>query len=168
MIKKLDWHWIAGIILILTISRLIPHPPNFTPIGAMAILAGLLIKDLRLAIAIPLAAMLLSDLIIGLHNSLLYVYAAIVIIVLCNRYLLKNIRLSSLGVSSLLSAIIFFLVTNFGAWLSHDLYPRTANGLLQAYVAGIPFFYNTLLSTLFFIGISAATLTFASKRLAIE
>lgn len=163
-LQTIHWKWIAGLVLLLAISRLIPHPPNFTPLGAMAILAGATIKDLRLAFLVPLVAMLLSDALLGFHSSMLYVYAAVVLMVIMNRYLLLSISFTILGLAALFSAILFFGITNFGAWMSHDMYPRTLNGLGQAYVAGIPFFRNTLLGNLFFTAISFYMLTLAAKN----
>lgn len=159
--NKLDtnWQWVASIIVFLALSRLIPHPPNFTPICAMAILAGAYIKDLRIALLIPCIAMLISDLILGLHSSLLFVYGAITVIAFATRKLLHRCSFISMAIAAVASSTIFFVVTNLGAWLSHDMYPHNANGLMQAYVAGIPFFKNTLISSLLFtlIGFLAVT-----------
>jgi len=156
----IHWQWIAGLVLLLALSRLIPHPPNFTPLGAMALLAGATVKDFRIAVLIPLAAMILSDMVLGFHSALLFVYAAVVIMVVISRYLLARMSVGRLLVAALSSAVIFFLITNFAAWVSHDMYPRTVNGLWQAYIAGIPFFRNTLLSNVFFTAISFYVLTF--------
>ena len=161
---QIDWYWIAGLVLLLALSRLIPHPPNFTPLGAMAILAGAVAKDIRLGMLIPIAAMLISDALIGFHSSLLFVYGAVIIMVLISRYLLSAYSVTKLAVTALIVSILFFLITNFGAWLSHDMYPRTLNGLWQAYVAGIPFFRNTVLSSLFFTAISFYALTFLPTK----
>ena len=167
-VNSINWQWIAGLVLLLTISRLIPHPPNFTPLGAMAILAAATIKDLRLAMLIPIGAMLISDFFLGFHSSLLFVYSAIAVIVLINQYLLKTVSVGKLALAALTSAIIFFLITNFGAWLSHTMYPRTWDGLWQAYIAGIPFFRNTLLSNLFFTAIRFYALTFLPTKKTIQ
>ena len=159
-IKSINWKWVAGLVLLLAISRLIPHPPNFTPLGAMAILAGAAIKDLRLALIIPLIAMMLSDMLLGFHSSVLFVYGAIVVMVVMNRALLQKASVTKLILAVLGSAVLFFIVTNLGAWFSHNMYPHTFDGLIQAYVAGIPFFRNTLLSNIFFTAISFYALTF--------
>ncbi len=148
-----SWQWLAVIILFLAFSRLIPHAPNFTPLGAMALLAGAYIKNLRLSIAIPLLAMLLSDAVIGFHSTLLFVYGAVALIVIGSHFWLRRLSLVSITLASLMSAIAFYTVTNFGSWLTHDMYPHTASGLAQAYIAGIPFFKNTLLSNLLFTAI---------------
>lgn len=148
-----SWQWLAAIILFLAFSRLIPHAPNFTPVGAMALLAGAHIKELKLSLLIPLLAMLLSDVILGFHSSMLFVYTAVALIVIGSHFWLKRLSLISISLAAFISAIAFFLVTNFGAWLTHDMYPHNASGLTQAYIAGIPFFKNTLMSNLLFTAI---------------
>lgn len=155
---NVHWHWIAGLVLLLALSRLIPHPPNFTPLGAMAILAGATLKDLRLGVFIPLFAMLISDAFIGFHSSVLFVYIAVICMVLISRYILKTYSTVKLAATVIIASILFFLITNFGAWLSHEMYPHTASGLWQAYIAGIPFLRNTLLSNFLFTTISFSIL----------
>lgn len=148
--ERPSWQWLAAIILFLAFSRLIPHAPNFTPLGAMALLSGAFIKDLRVSILIPIIAMFLSDAIIGFHSSMIYVYGAVALIVIGSHFWLTRLSLISITLAALVSACLFFLVTNFGAWLSHDMYAHNLAGLTQAYVAGIPFFKNTLMSNLLF------------------
>ncbi len=149
-----SWQWLVAIILFLAFSRLIPHPPNFTPVGAIALLSGAFSKDLKFALLIPLIAMLLSDAVIGFHSSILYVYTAVAMIVIGSHYYLKQLSFISLSLAALISALVFFAITNFGAWLSHDMYAHTISGLSQAYIAGIPFFKNTLLSNVLFTAVA--------------
>ena len=156
-----SWQWLAAIILFLAFSRLIPHAPNFTPIGAMALLAGAFLKDLKLSLLIPLIAMLLSDAILGFHSAMIFVYGAVALIVIGSHYWLKKLSLVSVTLAAFISAITFFMVTNFGAWLSHDMYTHNVSGLTQAYIAGIPFFKNTLVSNLLFTAIGV----YASQQL---
>ncbi len=152
--SSISWQWLAAIILLLAFSRLIPHPPNFTPVGAIAIFAGAMLKDFRLALLIPIVALLISDAVIGFHSTMIFVYSAIIMIIAASYFWIKNIWIITLTIAAISSSILFFIVTNFGAWLTHDMYPRTADGLIQAYIAGIPFLKNTLLGTLFFTAIS--------------
>ncbi len=147
------WQWVLLIILLLTASRLVPHPPNFTPVGAMALLAATHFKSLRTALIIPLLAMLISDIFLGMHSSMLYVYGCIAIIVTTCHLLIKQSTILNMTLAAVFSAILFFIITNFGAWLTHGMYPLTLAGLLQAYIAGIPFFTNTIAGHLFFTGI---------------
>ncbi len=159
--ERPSWQWLALIILFLALSRLIPHAPNFTPLGAMALLAGACVKDLRVSLLIPLIAMLLSDAILGFHSAMIFVYGAVALIVIGSHYWLKKLSLVSITLAAFISAITFFMVTNFGAWLSHDMYTHNVSGLIQAYIAGIPFFKNTLVSNLLFTAIGV----YASQQL---
>ncbi len=165
--QRPSWQWLVAIILFLAVSRLIPHAPNFTPIGAMALLAGACVKDLRVSLLIPLTAMLLTDTVLGFHSSMIFVYGAVALIVLGSHLWLTRLSLVSITVAAIISAISFYIVTNFGAWLSHDMYTHNASGLAQAYIAGIPFFKNTLVSNLLFTAIGFyATQQVSSKQLA--
>lgn len=138
------------IILGAALFRLMPHPPNVTPIAAMALFAGAYMPDKRLALLVPLAALLLSDLVLGLHNSMLFVYAGIALTVVIGFGLRHRPRVMPAIAASLVASVVFFLLTNFGAWATSGLYPQTLEGLSMAYTAGIPFFRNSLLGDLFF------------------
>ncbi|MDD3517788.1 MAG: hypothetical protein PHQ14_05530 [Chromatiales bacterium] len=141
---------LIGIVLLAALSRLLPHPPNVTPIAAMALFAGAAFADRRLAFGVPLAAMLLSDLLLGLHATLAFVYAGFVLTVLIGMRLHERRTVMRVGVAAFAASVLFFLITNFGSWLAHGMYPRTGEGLLMAYTAGLPFFRNSLFGDLFF------------------
>ena len=130
--------------------RLLPHPSNFTPIGALALFAGAQFDDKRWAFIVPLAAMFLSDILIGFHSGMPIVYAAFAAIV-CMGFLLKE-KKKALRVTgaSLTAATFFFIVSNFAVWAFDGLYPMTLQGLATCYVAAIPFFQNWLTGTLFY------------------
>ena len=153
-IRQIDTRWVFALILLLSVSRLIPHPPNFTPLATMAILSGCLSSQLRTGLVIPLAALLLSDVLLGLHSSMVFVYGAFVIITLSCRWLLTKLTISSVSLSVIWATAVFFLISNFGAWLSHDMYPSTMAGLGMAYIAGLPFLVNSLAGNIFFMLIS--------------
>jgi len=146
----MSWKWVAAMIVFLALSRCLPHPPNFTPLVAMSLLGGAFLRDWRFALIIPLLAMLLSDLYLGFHSSMLFVYTAMASIVIFSRYALQHVSLFRLMSASTLSAVWFFLLTNFGALLGHETYAQSMAWLIQAYAAGIPFFRNTLLSSIVF------------------
>ena len=133
--------------------RLVPHVPNVSPLAAMALFGGVYFADRRLAFAVPFGALLLSDLVIGLHASLPFVYLAFAAMVLMGIWLNARLNLVNLAGATLASSVLFYLVTNFGSWLSHDMYPLTMEGLMQSYAAGIPFFRNTVLGDVFFVAI---------------
>jgi hypothetical protein len=150
---------LIGMIVLAALSRLLPHPPNFSPVEAMALFGGAYFASRRAALWVPLVAMLLSDLALGLVNGGLYadyfmsagfllVYLCIALSALLGFGLRGRVTAARVGVYSLLGSVLFFVVTNFGAWLGSPMYPQSAEGLLAAYVAGIPFFQNTLLGTL--------------------
>jgi hypothetical protein len=133
--------------------RLVPHPPNFTPIGAMALFSGAYLGRRWLAFVAPVAALLLSDLVLGFYPEVIFVYLSVAAIVLIG-FALRG-RKTALGVGSaaIASSVLFFLVTNFGVWLLMDYYPKNAGGLAACYVAAIPFFQNTVAGDLFYAGL---------------
>ncbi|MDR7483370.1 MAG: DUF6580 family putative transport protein [Armatimonadota bacterium] len=139
------WIVIAGLIAAAAASRLLPHPPNATPIAAMALFGGAHLADRRLALLLPLAAMLASDLVLGLHALLPVVYGAFALIVWIGTRLAGRITPVRVAGATLAGSVLFFVVTNVGVWALGGLYPRTAAGLVAAYVAAVPFFRNMLL-----------------------
>ena len=148
---------IITFIFIAVLFRLVPHMPNFTPITAAALFAGVFLADKKLAFIIPLAAMAISDLFLGFTLTSLFVYTAIILIGIIGIYSKKmNIK------TILISSISFFIITNFGVWLIW--YPQTLEGLLECYTLAIPFFRNSLLGDLFYSGVLYYGFQFVSKR----
>ena len=133
--------------------RLIPHPPNFTPIGAMALFSGAYLGRKGLAFVAPLAAMLLSDAILGFHSGMPFVYASVALIVLIGSLVASRITAMTVVGAALASSVLFFIVTNFGTWLVSGMYPLTGGGLAACYVAAIPFFQNTAVGDLFYCAV---------------
>ena len=148
--NKYKFLFISAIILAAVLSRLIPHPPNFTPIAAIALFGGCYFNNKNYAFAIPLAAMFLSDLIIGLHSTLLVVYLSFAVIVLIGSKISEKRSPLRVGLAAVSSSVIFFITTNFGVWLLGSLYPKTIEGLATCYIAAIPFFQNNLMGDLFY------------------
>ena len=138
------------IVFSIALFRLLPHPPNVSPIAAMALFGGVYFADRRLAFLVPFAALLLSDLLIGLHDTMLYVYAGFALTVLVGFYIRSKLSATSIATATVFSSLLFFALTNFGVWLTSGMDPATASGLIQAYVAGIPFLQNSLLGNLAF------------------
>ena len=138
----------AGIVLLAVIARLIPHAPNFSPIGGLALFSGSNFKN-KLSFLIPLSAMVISDLFLGFHKTIPYVYASFVIIYIIGRSIKVN-KWQNLLLATLVSSVLFFTITNFGVWLNFNTYPKTVNGLIQCYIMGIPFFRNTITSDLIY------------------
>lgn len=137
-------------ILVAALLRLVPHPPNFTPIGAIGLFAGAYLGRNAVAFAVPLGALLLSDLVLGFHDTMIFVYAGAALSVLIGWVLAGRVSALSVGAGALASAILFFLVTNFGVWLSGSLYPPTLAGLAACFAAALPFFQNTLAGDFFY------------------
>ena len=136
----------ALFIILGVVSRLTTHIPNFTPILSIALMSGLYIKN-RFIVLIPISIMLVSDLFIGSHITAPWVYSSILIICMIG-YLIKN-NISNIFFYSILSSIVFFIISNFGVWLSGG-YTYSLEGLVVCYIAAIPFFKNTLMSTVLF------------------
>ena len=143
--------------VILAISRIIPHPPNFTPILASAIMAPMIIKDRWFGIAIPIVAMFLSDVIIGFHPYQFVIYFTILTIGLISPMRKNYINL---GMMAVCSSVWFFITTNFSVWIIWDFYPKTLEGLVSCYTLALPFFKNTLISTCLFTGLIAISIRY--------
>jgi hypothetical protein len=133
--------------------RLVPHPPNFAPIGAMALFSGAQLGRRPLAFLAPLGAMLLSDAVLGFHSGVPFVYGSVALVVLLGWLALSRITVLRLGGAAVASSVLFFLITNFGTWMLSGMYPLSASGLAACYVAAIPFFQNTVAGDLFYVGV---------------
>ncbi len=133
---------LASLVAFAVASRLMPHPENVTAVGGLAIFAGAMFRDLRIALGLPLAALLLSDLAIGLHSHVPVVYTSFAVSVLIGRWLAASRTVPGVVGATLLGAIQFYLVTNFACWVG--FYPHTLEGFVGCYVAAIPFFRNSL------------------------
>ncbi len=141
---------ICLLIVLLVFSRLIPHPPNFTPIISIVILSGILFKTFTISSFIFLFSMFISDLILGLHSGIISVYFSLLIIGFLSFYIINEINYKNLFVYSFIGSLIFYLITNFAVWVSSNMYEKTFNGLIQCYILAVPFFSNTVISTIFF------------------
>ncbi len=131
------------IIIFGVICRLIPHPPNFSPVTAIALFGGLNFSDKRLAFSIPLIILFLSDLILGISIINLFVYTGFLTIVFLGTKI-KSIKFENI----ILSSFIFFLISNFGVWIIG--YPKNIEGLILCYTMAIPFFGYSIAGDLFF------------------
>ena len=145
-----------SLIIILAFARLIPHPPNFTPIIAVAIISGYFFKNFNLSVLILLAAMLISDLFIGFYKNIIFVYLSLIFITFIFHKISSNISFKNLFIYGFAGSVIFFVISNFGVWalgspgVNDIAYEKTLSGLIECYVFAIPFFGNSYLSTLIF------------------
>ena len=130
--------------------RLVPHPPNFSPIDAMALFSGAYLVRRWMAFVAPLAALLLSDLALGFYHGMATVYAAVALIVVIGWWLSPNRSVGRTAAAAFAGSVAFFVITNFGMWLFSGFYPHTSAGLVACYAAAIPFFQNTVAGDLFY------------------
>lgn len=133
------------------VSRFMPHPENFTPIAAMALFGGVYFGK-RYAFVVPLVAMVVSDYFIGFHNTIPYVYGSFVLTGVIGVWLRNHKNVGWIVGASLSSSVLFFVVTNFGVWVTGG-YPQNFGGLVECYIAAIPFFRNTVLGDLLYVGV---------------
>jgi len=136
-------HLIIGLIVFAILTRLIPHPPNFAPVTAIALFSAININNNLLKFLIPIISLIVFDIIIGFSLINIFVYLSFIVIVLVGNHF-KKIKLKSI----LISSVVFFIISNFGVWIIG--YPKTVNGIIMCYTAAIPFFVNTILGDLFY------------------
>ncbi len=166
------------IIFLAAFSRLIPHPPNFAPIGAMALFGAAYFSKKYISFLVPILAMWISD--IALNNIIYsqyfdhfvwfyqgayWTYASFIIIGLIGFLLLKRVKVHTLLLASLASSVLFFLISNFGVWYSGIMYPKDFNGLISCYTAAIPFLKNTMIGDLAYCAVLFGTFEFAQYKL---
>ena len=156
---------VLGIIGVLTLSRLIPHPPNFTPILGMAVFSGAIINRRLIAYLIPLVAMLISDLYLGFHSGMPIIYFSLALCVLIGTIIEARVTILNfvLGISA--GVTVFYLITNFAVWYGSGMYDYSFSGLITCYVMALPFLQNTIISSMIY-GVGALlTYNFINKRL---
>ena len=160
--SKNNFFFILGIILLASFSRLIPHYPNFTPVIAIAIFGGKFFNDRSLAVLLPLLILWVSDLILNnfvfnyyesfifFYSGFFWQYFPIICITLIGRYSLDKISVLRLLGVSISSSLIFYVVSNFGVFISSSIYTKDLSGLILCYTVALPFFYGTLSSTVIY------------------
>jgi hypothetical protein len=152
---------VAAIIFGAALTRIIPHPMNFAPLGAMALFGSAYLNRKGLGLMIAMLAWFVSDLILNntvygsgsftlFTQGAIYIYGSIALIYVLGRLFLKQVSFQRMVAGSLSASVIFFLVSNFGVWMSGLMYPMSADGLVACYTAALPFFQNTLMGDLFY------------------
>lgn len=150
---------ISSIIIIAAFSRLLPHMHNFSPVLGMALFGAAYLKRNTLAFVIPLSAIILSDFVLQrvvypdyelFYEGWYFQYFAYGLVILAGLGLFKKVTVGRVLLGAFSAAIIFFVVSNFGSWIVLPEYVKTPAGLVQAYIAGIPFFKGTIYSSLLF------------------
>jgi len=152
------------IVLAAACSRLLPHPQNVTPIAALALFAGAHFERKWLAYAIPLSAMALSDLILGYHETLWAVYLGFTLVVALGFLLRRNTRFIPVAMMTVIGSTLFFVISNLGVWLTGGIYPATDQGLIDCFIAAIPFFGNSLAGDIFYTGLLFTGFKIAERR----
>ena len=147
-------HLALTLIVLGIAARLLPHPANFAPIGAVALFGGMYLTR-RYAMILPLIAMLISDIFIGFYTwqIMASVYISFALTGLIGLWVRKNKKLSTVIGGTVLGSILFFLITNFSVWAFGTMYAHDFSGLIQSYTMAIPFFRNSLLGDLFYVGL---------------
>jgi hypothetical protein len=169
---------LSALILIAAFGRIIPHPYNMSPIAAMGLLGSAYFSRKWMALLIPFLATWLSDLFI---NNLLYaelfdgftwfyagsawVYGSYAVIIMMGFILFNTVSIGRIVSGSILATMLFFLITNFGAWMGNPIYPQTFEGLMMSYAAGLPFLQGSFIGDLMYSGILFGGFALAGKSL---
>ena len=136
--------------VLLVLSRMITEIPNFTATIALVMFTGYLIQNRFLSVLVILLSQVVSDLYLGIYSSMIFVYAAYISIALLSPIIMNKMNTKSVVLSSIISPSIFFIISNFGVWLTGSMYTFNLSGLITCYIAGIPFFDESLISTILF------------------
>ena len=154
-------------ILLGVLTRIIPHPPNFTAIGAIALFGGACFMDKRLSFLIPISIMLISDFILGYH-IMFSVYLSFIIMVFLGFRLEKKQTTMSIVNTAIIASIIFFIITNFSVFVTSTFYAKNILGLIECYTLAIPFFTNTLLANIFYSLLMFYGFSLVKRRMLID
>lgn len=146
---RLNLMAMLGLVAFAALWRLFPHPENMTPVAAVALFAGARLRNPAGRFLLPLGAMFLSDLVLGFHATVWFVYGAMVGGALLGTWLRGRGILSYAGMS-VANSLLFFVVTNFGVWAVTGMYSANAGGFISCYAAALPFLWKTLAGDLFF------------------
>ena len=141
---------VLGLIFTALLSRFIPHPPNFTAINAVALFGASSIGNIWISLATLLTSLFLSDLVLGFHSTLPFVYLSFSLVILLGRLFNCRGRRSTRLACSAAASLLFFVVANFGVWWATSYYAPTLQGLFCCYAAALPFLGNQLLGDLFY------------------
>jgi uncharacterized membrane protein len=156
---------IAGMVVLAAALRVIPHPMNFAPIGAMALFSGAYFSSKRAAVLVPLAALAAGDCFTGFHELVLWVYASFLASVAIGFWLRRKKSAARIGAATVAGAIQFFLITNFAVWFSGiGSYSKTPACLAECYVRGLPLLGNTLAADAFYAALLFGGMALAERR----
>lgn len=158
-------------VLAAIVLRILPHPWNATPVAAMFLFSGATFRNKRDSLLVPLAALMLSDyaVIHFLYGGRYawfspYTWAGFLLVGLIGWSLRRRLSVTGVLGTSIAGSIVFFLVSNFGVWMGWKMYPATLGGLIDCYVAALPFFRNTVLGDLAYAGLMFSTYAWVRRR----
>lgn len=153
---------LAIVLLAIAIAlRFIPHLPNFAPITALALFAGVYFSG-AWAYLLPLAAMIVSDIFLGFHSTMFFVYFSLLLTVAIGSFVRSKKNPATILFGTLAGSVLFFIITNFGVWLTTSWYAPTVDGVVKCYFMALPFFRNSLSGDLFY-----AIIFFAAYEMAL-
>jgi hypothetical protein len=170
---------VTALILIAGISRLLPHPPNVTAMGAMALFGGAYFNNRFASLLMPLATLFASDLILNnvvyaafnkgqfvwFYDGAAWVYGSFAAAIVLSWFLLKKVEAKNVFMASMASSILFFVVTNYAVWQSGFMpYAKDISGLAASYIAALPFFGNSVAGDLLFCAVLFGGFEFAQRR----
>lgn len=142
--------------------RLLPHPANFAPVTAVAIFGGAVLPR-RLALWVPLAAMAVSDAIIGFHSLVPVTWGFYALVALASSHWLRQRNIFRGALVTIGSSVGFFVVTNFGVWATSGMYAHSWAGIVRCYEMALPFFRNTVLSDVVYTAALFSVYVLATK-----
>ena len=164
MNTRTSFFFAVVLIALAAFSRLIPHPMNFAPITAIALFGGVYFNG-KFSPILPLAALLLSDLFLGFYEGMVWVYGSFLLVVAIGLLIRKHKTASVVFGATIVSSLLFFVITNFGVWLSGVFYTKDFTGLVECYAAAIPFYRNSVMGDLFYVSVMFGVYELVTKYL---
>ena len=161
---KTRWMALMTVVVLAVLSRWIPHPWNWTAMGAVALFAGAKFERLTMALAVPLLALFVTDLVLGFHETMVFVYGSFALIAVFGWWQGSRLEGRSVLGASVASSLLFYFITNFGMWMMTTMYPPTAAGLMMSYAAGLPFLGNQIVGDLFYSAMLFGAWSLAENR----
>jgi len=144
---------LVGLVVVVSlVMRLVPHPANFVPLGALALASGVYLRS-RWGILVPLFVMVVSDLIVGWHNLVLFTWGSYLLMGMIGWWVRQHKSVWRVAGGTLFGSVLFFVITNVAVWAFTPLYAKTAAGLVQCFYLALPFFRNTVAGDIFYVGI---------------
>lgn len=157
--------FISVLVILAVATRLMPHPPNFAPITAIALFGGAYFADKKMAFLVPMFAMFLSDLVLGLHSWMFAVYGSFIVIVLLGYLLRDKLSVVRLALVTIGASTTFFVLTNLAVWALSGFYAFSVAGLIECYTMAIPFYHYSLLGDIVYVGVMFGAFELAKYKL---